>query len=797
MMVTAQTAANLNTQLLGQLNSRGSGHNYANVWGYAANGREYALLGADDGTSIIDVTDPALPKEVAHIPGPSSSWRELRTYQHFAYVVTEGGSPENLIGVHIIDLSNLPASATLVKRYVGRLNHGTVHTVSIDGKYLYLNGARNKDTQLSMNLILDLTDPVNPVEVGAWEKNYWHDSQSKNDTVFASAIYGDGIQIVDARDKTNLKLISQTNYPANFTHNIWMTDDNKYLTQTDETPDMPLNFWDVSDVKNIKLKAEYRAGKHAMAHNAHTNGNWVHVAYYEDGYRVFDISNRNAPVCVGNYDVDGNLPRFGSFTSVWGVYPYLPSGNILLSDIERGLVIIRFTGGKPGYLQGTVTDQFGTALPGVKISYLTSAETDEAMTVWSDENGNYCVGAMPGTVTLKLSKEGYDVTTTQNFSVSAGETQSAGLTMRKRFLSETTFKLLPAGSESVSGKSLSVSNPDQIFTGTTNESGEVKFILPEGNYRVIVTNDGTYGIGQAGVFTFDSQNYSVQMKKGFLETFSSPVTWKLKDATDKSLFSWKQDNASVYNSTGYLPKFDGTGDKTNQAMFSRARRSSSSPGSPGNSTLTSPEFPLSGLEEPAIRFLRYYHPPLHLGAVNDTFKVFLSGDGGLTWISAGQLTTIDEDWTPESYTLSDFGISGSTVKIKFVNIEGVDDITGINVRPSAFAAIDDVELTSKANLVSVLPDMQKAGHEFTLFPAYPNPFNPSTTLKWIQPGLSPVTIQVYNSLGQVVKVVNSGIRQPGSQTQVIDFSGFTSGVYFYRISSGTTLSSTGKLVLLK
>jgi len=792
-----QPAVNLNTELLSKINPRGSGHSYANVWGYAANGREYALLGADDGTSIIDVTDPVLPKVVAHIPGPDSQWRELRTYLNYAYVVTEGGSPDNLIGVHIIDLSNLPTSATLVKRYVGRLNHGTVHTVSIDGKFLYLNGARNNSSLAAMNLILDLSDPINPVEVGAWEQNYWHDSQSKNDTIFASAIYGEGIQIIDARDKANLKLISQTNYPANFTHNIWMTDDNKYITQTDEEPNMPLNFWDVSDVKNIKLKAEYRAGKNAMAHNAHSNGNLVHVAYYEDGYRVFDISNRNAPVCVGSYDVDGQLSRFGAFTSVWGVYPYLPSGNILLSDMERGLIIVKLKNSAPGYIQGVISDQFNQPIPGVKISYYTSGETDEEVTVWSDENGNYSIGANAGSLALKLSKEGYDLKTTGLLDFTAGSSKNVPLSLRKRYLSSTTLKVMPAGSEVLTGLTVTVSNQNFNFTGEINESGEFFVTLPEGSYFIYVAGKQSYGSGKVDVYTNDPLAVSVQMKTGYLELFSNPVLWELKATGDKSLFSWKQEKASNFNSTGFLPDFDGTGDNANQAMFSRARRSGTTPSNPGNSSLTSPVFDLTNIVNPAIRFLKYYHPPVHLGAVNDTLKIFLSGDQGATWILAGLFSTPDEIWTPVTYSLADFGITGSSVKIKFVNIEGVDALSGANVRPSSWAGIDNVEISSKENLVSVTPDLQITGKEFTLFPSYPNPFNPSTTLKWNQPESSTVTLSVYNSLGQLVKLVSAGNRLAGLQTQSVDFTGFPSGIYFYRIQSDRNQSATGKLILLK
>ena len=79
----------------------------ANLWGYAANGSEYALVGTQTGISIINVTTPTSPTLVVDITGPTSDWREIKTYGHYAYVVTEGISGTN-VGLMIIDLSYLP-----------------------------------------------------------------------------------------------------------------------------------------------------------------------------------------------------------------------------------------------------------------------------------------------------------------------------------------------------------------------------------------------------------------------------------------------------------------------------------------------------------------------------------------------------------------------------------------------------------------------------------------------------------------------------------------------------------------
>ena len=78
----------------------------SDIWGYAApDGTEYALVGVNNGTSIVSLADPANPTEVGFIQGSSSNWRDIKTYGDYAFVTTEG--PDGLL---VIDMTNLPTS---------------------------------------------------------------------------------------------------------------------------------------------------------------------------------------------------------------------------------------------------------------------------------------------------------------------------------------------------------------------------------------------------------------------------------------------------------------------------------------------------------------------------------------------------------------------------------------------------------------------------------------------------------------------------------------------------------------
>ncbi len=84
---------------------------------------------------------------------------------------------------------------------------------------------------------------------------------------------------------------------------------------------------------------------------------------------------------------------------------------------------------------------------------------------------------------------------------------------------------------------------------------------------------------------------------------------------------------------------------------------------------------------------------------------------------------------------------------------------------------------------------------------YPNPFNPTTTISFALPQSGQVTVSVYNSLGQVVKVISDGMLSAGSHQVVWDGTdklghSVSSGVYFYRIDANG-LSETRKMLLMK
>ncbi|HND75625.1 MAG TPA: hypothetical protein PKW10_14375, partial [Saprospiraceae bacterium] len=72
------------------------GIRYNGVWGWHDGaGHEYALIGATDGVHVIDVTNPSAATRVDFVPGRRSGciWREIKTYQHYAYLISDDSPP--------------------------------------------------------------------------------------------------------------------------------------------------------------------------------------------------------------------------------------------------------------------------------------------------------------------------------------------------------------------------------------------------------------------------------------------------------------------------------------------------------------------------------------------------------------------------------------------------------------------------------------------------------------------------------------------------------------------------------
>lgn len=382
------------------------------LWGYTdAQGREYAIVGTCSGTSIVDITNPAIPQQKYFVPGPNSIWREMKTWSHYAYIVTEGGN-----GLTIVDLSNLPDTNLTYTIYNNTGPQGlspltNVHTIWIDENgRCFLYGATGFGNGAGAGyVLLDLVpDPMNPTFLAAKASPYFHDGFVRGDTLWASAIYDGHLEVYKVSDPTDPQFIGNRNTPGNFTHNAWLSDDGKTVFTTDEVPDGVITSYDVTDLQNIKEldRVQQDPAGNETPHNVHYLNGWLPTAYYREGAVIIDAHRPENMVVTGYYDTF--FPDTGStFGGVWEVYPYFPSGRMIAGDRQNGLFILNPTYVRAGYLEGIVTDtSTGQPLSGVSVNFSGLIVGDTLLTAI---DGNYKTGAPDaGLYLLEFEKDGYE-----------------------------------------------------------------------------------------------------------------------------------------------------------------------------------------------------------------------------------------------------------------------------------------------------------------------------------------------------------------------------------------------------
>jgi choice-of-anchor B domain-containing protein len=388
---SAQTTINL----LGRLTY--GGVELSNIWGYADSlGNEYALVGTQQGTSIVDVTDPTNPVQVRFVAGTNSDWREIKTWGHYAYVVNEGGG-----GLQIINLANLPGPVTAVNRVIFG-NYYTFHTLFIDENgVLYLNGGNTSGGTVMLDVA---ANPTNPPLLGVYSNRYVHDCFARGDTLWTAEVNNGEFSVIDVSDKMAPVLLERQATSFNFTHNLWLKPGGNILLTTDERSGAYIDAYDVSDVNNIERLGLFQSvpGTGTIPHNVYWHNDFGVASYYRAGVVVFDPTYPSQMVEVGHYDTS---PLSGNgFNGAWGVYPFLPSGNIIVSDIEQGLFVLGVNYRKASYIQGTLTDNCtGDTLQGVTVQI--NNTTYSAVT---DFDGHYLV-VLPdsGNFSLTYYKAGY------------------------------------------------------------------------------------------------------------------------------------------------------------------------------------------------------------------------------------------------------------------------------------------------------------------------------------------------------------------------------------------------------
>lgn len=319
---------------------------YNEIFGFVQNGKEYGVIGSTVGAHIFDVTDGQNIHPVITIPAASQGSSVVnRDYDYFQnHLFMVGDQPGARF--QIADVSFLPDSAPIV--YDSDVLFERAHTITVDAASarLYANGGTHE-----MN-IYDISNPAQPSlllncsDLPVWSAiQYVHDCFAKNDTVYCHAAQR-GLFVMDFSDIQNPVLRgSVTQYPyQGYNHSGWLHKDRRLYAQADETHGYKLKIFDVSDLGDIKLVDTLTSGisPFSIPHNPVFRDNFLYVSYYHDGLYIFNFSDPENIYISGFYDTC-ELPDTANFRGCWGVYPLLPSGKVLASDMQNGFYVFDVT----------------------------------------------------------------------------------------------------------------------------------------------------------------------------------------------------------------------------------------------------------------------------------------------------------------------------------------------------------------------------------------------------------------------------------------------------------------------
>jgi len=751
----------------------------SDIWGYAApDGTEYALVGVANGTSIVSLANPSDPTEVGFIQGAQSTWRDIKTYGNFAFVTTDQGSD----GLLIIDMTNLPSSFDSYF-WKPQLLNGTLetcHNIYIDEDgWMYLAGCNLNNGAV---MIFDVfTDSYNPVFVNNIQGSYAHDVFAKGNNMYSSNLTN-GLQIFDIANKVDIQLEGVQTTPFNFTHNAWSTDDNNFVFTTDELANAPVGSYDVSNLNDIKEMDQFRPtntlGEGVIPHNVHVWNNYVIVSYYSDGCIVLDATHPDNLIEVGNFDTF--IPTSTGFSGAWGAYPYLPSGLILISDIESGLFVLQPNYVQGCYLEGQVTDANTNAfISGAEITIDAPAPNID----YSDNVGEYKTGqAISGTFNVTFTKMGYFPLTTsavfENGIITILDVQMNPI---------ETIDMIGNTLKTADGTSLAgVAVVAQYSDGTiysTVSNGDGTFILNnilEGDYQLFAGKWGYLHAVELLTINQTNNSVSLSLSEGYQDDFFFDFNWEINNSAQTGMWELGEPEGTIYEGNQSNPGMDVDGDLGIECYVT-----GNDGGDVGNddidngiTQLISPVMDLTTYTQPIVKYRTWFFNDAGIGNPNDDFIISVSN--GSDEVILETITESASEWRSESsFDLS--GIINITNNMTMI-FTAQDKPSGHLVEAGLDAfVIEEGMPTSAVNL-------QTRGIDFQVFP---NPFEKSTFVKLdFDNVFNRAQVNVFNVLGRLVETIN--IENNTNKIEVEQ--NWNSGVYLINLKVDGKNLHTLKLV---
>ena len=355
------------------------------AWGWfdEETGDEYAIVGVSNGVHFVRITDPFNPVYLGLVPNTAAAqlvWYDMKTNDDVLVFGSES-APHNVRTFDLTELRGVESMtifADLGRYPLNVSSHNVIVNDETDRGYLVGgNIGIVVPDQCSGGLVaLDLTNPVLPTELGCYDEDgYIHDAQcivydgpdtehtgkeiclGSNEDTFST------IDVTDASAMTRLGLLE---YPQTaYTHQGWISEDHTTFFLGDELDEQDFGIntrtliIDIEDLDNPRLISEYVHETTSIDHNMYVRDGLLYQSNYTSGLRVFDTSRARSDATLDPVGFFDTFPDNDDavFAGTWGNYPFLPSGNIVISSGDEGLFVVRMADTVSASAEATTTAQ--------------------------------------------------------------------------------------------------------------------------------------------------------------------------------------------------------------------------------------------------------------------------------------------------------------------------------------------------------------------------------------------------------------------------------------------------------
>lgn len=732
------------------------------IWGWTdpITSHEYALIGLNDGTGFVDVTDPVNPVYLGKLPThtTSSSWRDIKVYAGHAFIVSEA----NLHGMQVFDLTNLRSVASPPVTFSETAHYSgvnDVHNIVINEStgFAYAVGNNNGGTTCSGGLhMINIQDPENPTFAGCFSSDgYTHDAQcvtytgpdtAHDGAEICFALNEDTITIVDVTNKAAPAQLSRVGYPGSaYVHQGWLSENQEIFYQDDEldTGNTRTVIWDVTDLDDPVVDTSYYAAHTSYDHNQYVVGSLLFQTNYTVGLRILDITNPVAPVEVGYFDTY-TLSNAASFNGAWSNYPFFASGTVVVSSIGEGLFVLgpNISGNTPPDV--TITAPLdGSSHPfGGEITFSGTAQDDSdgeissGLSWTSDLDGG--IGSGAGFATSSLSVGTHQITASVSDSEGAPGSDQISITID------------PPPIEDV--------HVDNIILGTQGAGKKVK-----GTATVLIHNN-LDGLVPGAVVTGTFSGAFNETKTGTTGSDGS-VSFVTSGRSSSNSFNF------CVNDVESLFPYDSADNA--QSSFSCDNGGGTDPPTSFHITLisTGQQGGRGGIKSgtASVTVVDNFGTPVTSASVSGTFSGDFDETAGPTLTGSDGTANFVTNGSKKGNVTISFCVSSITHASLTYDSAGNADPSYVCLSPGAFS-----DRLPKSGVPS----------GFSLLPNYPNPYNPGTVLSFTLPEAMTVSLKVYDALGRQVASLVDGFQSAGVHSAYFDASRLGAGTYLYVIQGG-------------